>query len=122
MRITAGSHLCGTSGTTTCRAGTTCCGVTAETKDTDMTCSGVGNMCPVDRLSTVAYISVPYVYLSGGGSMGIIIGAAVGAVVVLGAIGAVIFCCLKNMKEKPQFQTTSNVVINNIEITTESHL
>ena len=63
MCVPAGSTLSGTSGITTCSAGSICCGVTAQTKDSDMTCYGVEDpLCPFGRQSTTTYIHMPYMY------------------------------------------------------------
>jgi len=107
--VPAGATLCGTSGTKTCPASTRCCGRTAATKNTDMTCNNIfplSDQCPIDRLSSTVYIAMPYIYipsvasmagsfgLGGSSPIGPIIGGVAG-VVVLCVIAA---CALKKYR------------------------
>ena len=131
--VPSGSILCGTSGTTACSAGTTCCGVTAQTKDTDMTCADAGTICPLDRQSTTTYTAQPYVYTpstggvvtdtpgsaltddgSGGASMGTIGGVA-GAVVLVIAVALVVIFVAK--KKKSNDHSSVNVTNAAVQMT-----
>jgi hypothetical protein len=99
--VPAGSQLCGTSGTTYCSAGHACCGTTAETKDTDMTCEVD---CPIERVSSIVVPAQPYMYPGGGGDstpIPIIAGTAGGAAVLALVLGFIAWRC-KNSRAKQQ--------------------
>jgi len=125
--------LCGTSGTTMCAATETCCGITVETKDTDMVCNELMDTCPLEQRSDTTYRSPAYISpakRAGSAnlsteddedSMGPIIGAAVGGVVVIGAIvlGVV---RMKKLKAKDPNQVVSVTVntVNSVQMTSST--